>query len=100
MLAHQGTWAPRDAMAWCVWAAFATLAALEIIRPLKMLPILCIGDFLQSAVAHCGVPAMVTGCPGWFVGGEHCIRVHVGNIALQFRTLELCVRQLHLQAEG
>ncbi|HEY6618141.1 MAG TPA: hypothetical protein VIY68_01225 [Steroidobacteraceae bacterium] len=36
---HQGSWEPRDAIAWCVWAAFATLAGLGIFRPLKMLPI-------------------------------------------------------------
>jgi hypothetical protein len=40
ILTHQGTWDPYDAMAWCVWTAFATLAGLGIIRPLKMLPIL------------------------------------------------------------
>ena len=40
ILTHQGTWEPLDAMAWCIWTAFATLAALGIFRPLKMLPIL------------------------------------------------------------
>jgi hypothetical protein len=25
ILTHRGSWEPRDAMAWCVWAAFATL---------------------------------------------------------------------------
>jgi hypothetical protein len=39
ILTHQGPWEPMDAVAWCVWTAFATLAGLGIIRPLKMLPI-------------------------------------------------------------
>jgi hypothetical protein len=37
---HQGQWEPDNAIAWCVWAAFATLAGIGIIRPLKMVPIL------------------------------------------------------------
>jgi hypothetical protein len=44
---HQGPWEPRDAMAWCVWTAFATLAGLGIIRPLKMLPILLLEIFYK-----------------------------------------------------
>ena len=40
VLTHQGAWEPTNALAWCVWTAFATLAGLGIIRPLKMLPIL------------------------------------------------------------
>ena len=39
ILTHRGSWDPTDAVAWCVWTAFATLAGLGIIRPLKMLPI-------------------------------------------------------------
>src|ERR1700723_3026182 len=40
ILTHQGPCEPTNAVAGCVWAAFATLAGLGIIRPLKMLPIL------------------------------------------------------------
>jgi hypothetical protein len=40
VLTHRGAWEPTNALAWCVWTAFATLAGLGIIRPLKMLPIL------------------------------------------------------------
>jgi hypothetical protein len=40
ILTHKGLWQPDDAMAWCVWTAFATLAGLGIVRPMKMLPIL------------------------------------------------------------
>jgi hypothetical protein len=47
ILTHQGSWAPADAMVWCVWAAFATLAGLGIIRPLKMLPILLLEIFYK-----------------------------------------------------
>src|SRR5271155_3486436 len=46
-LAHKGSWEPRDAMVWCVWTAFATLAALGIVRPLKMLPILLLEIFYK-----------------------------------------------------
>jgi hypothetical protein len=47
ILTHQGQWNPADAIAWCVWTAFATLAALGIIRPLKMLPILLLEIFYK-----------------------------------------------------
>jgi hypothetical protein len=47
ILTHRGSWEPRDAMAWCVWAAFATLAGLGILRPLKMLPILLLEIFYK-----------------------------------------------------
>ena len=44
---HRGSWDPDDAIAWCVWTAFATLAALGIFRPLKMLPILLLEIFYK-----------------------------------------------------
>jgi hypothetical protein len=44
---HTGAWDPVRAMAWCVWAAFATLAGLGIVRPLKMLPILLLEVFYK-----------------------------------------------------
>src|SRR5271156_6541985 len=47
ILAHKGSWEPGDAMALCVWTAFATLAGLGIIRPLKMLPILLLEIFYK-----------------------------------------------------
>jgi hypothetical protein len=47
ILKHQGAWKPEVAMAWCVWTAFATLAGLGIIRPLKMLPILLLEIFYK-----------------------------------------------------
>jgi hypothetical protein len=47
ILTHRGSWEPDDAMAWCVWAAFATLAGLGIFRPLKMLPILLLEIFYK-----------------------------------------------------
>jgi hypothetical protein len=47
ILTHQGPWEPKDAMAWCVWTAFATLAGLGIIRSLKMLPILLLEIFYK-----------------------------------------------------
>jgi hypothetical protein len=47
VLTHQGVWNPADAIAWCVWTAFATLAGLGIVRPLKMLPILLLEIFYK-----------------------------------------------------
>jgi hypothetical protein len=47
ILSHWGSWDPRDAMAWCIWAGFATLAGLGIFRPLKMLPILLLEIFYK-----------------------------------------------------
>ncbi len=47
ILTHQGVWAPNDAIAWCVWTGFATLAGLGIVRPLKMLPILLLEIFYK-----------------------------------------------------
>ena len=47
VLTHQGAWETRDAIAWSVWTAFATLAGLGILRPLKMLPILLLEIFYK-----------------------------------------------------
>ncbi|HTB89274.1 MAG TPA: hypothetical protein VK743_15035 [Steroidobacteraceae bacterium] len=47
VLAHRGSWNPTDAMVWCVWSAFATLAGVGIFRPLKMLPILLLEIFYK-----------------------------------------------------
>jgi hypothetical protein len=47
ILTHQGSWEPVNAVVWCVWTAFATLAGLGIIRPLKMLPIVLLEIFYK-----------------------------------------------------
>ena len=47
IISHQGAWEPTEAIAWCVWAAFATLAGLGIVRPLKMLPIILLEIFYK-----------------------------------------------------
>ncbi len=47
ILTHRGAWEPKDAVAWCVWTAFATLAGLGIIRPLVMLPIILLEIFYK-----------------------------------------------------
>ena len=44
---YQGEWNPMDAVAWCVWAAFASLAGLGIFYPLKMIPILLVEVFYK-----------------------------------------------------
>jgi hypothetical protein len=47
ILTHKGPWEPINAVAWCIWTAFATLAGLGIIRPLKMLPIVLLEIFYK-----------------------------------------------------
>ena len=47
ILTHKAPWDPTDAVAWCVWTAFATLAGLGIVRPLKMLPIVLLEIFYK-----------------------------------------------------
>jgi len=47
VLSHRGSWDPQDAMVWCVWSAFATLAGIGIVRPLRMLPILLLEIFYK-----------------------------------------------------
>jgi hypothetical protein len=47
ILSHQGPWDPTDAVAWCVWTAFATLAGIGIIHPVKMLPIVLLEIFYK-----------------------------------------------------
>lgn len=48
ILRHQGAWDPTNAVAWCVWTAFATLAGLGVIRPLRMLPIMLLEIFYKT----------------------------------------------------
>ena len=45
---HRGAWESQDAVAWSVWTAFATLAGLGILRPLKMLPIILLEIFYKT----------------------------------------------------
>jgi hypothetical protein len=56
ILTHQGAWQPTDSVVWCVWTAFASLAGLGIVHPLKMLPILLLSivgeDALQGSSAE------------------------------------------------
>ena len=47
ILTHRGPWDPTDAVAWCVWTAFATLAGIGIIHPVKMLPIVLLEIFYK-----------------------------------------------------
>jgi hypothetical protein len=59
ILTHKGPWDPTNAVVWCVWTAFATLAGIGIIRPLKMLPIILLEIFYKCCGLslwriHCG----------------------------------------------
>jgi hypothetical protein len=48
ILAHQGPWDPFKALAFCVWAAYSTLAILGLMNPLKLLPIVLFEIFYKS----------------------------------------------------
>ena len=48
ILTHQGSWDYLQAVAYCVWAAYATLSVVGLIRPLKMLPIVLFEIFYKS----------------------------------------------------
>jgi hypothetical protein len=45
---HQGAWEVKEAMAWCVWGGFSTLAILGVFHPLKMIPILLLEIFYKT----------------------------------------------------
>ena len=47
ILAHTQNWNENEAVAWSVWAAFATLALLGIFRPVQMIPILLLEIFYK-----------------------------------------------------
>ena len=47
ILTHRGMWEPIDAIAWCVWTAFATLAGIGIVRPLKLLSVVLLEIFYK-----------------------------------------------------
>jgi hypothetical protein len=47
LLNHSGAWKPLDAMAFCVWAAYATLSVLGLFHPLKMLPLVVFQIFYK-----------------------------------------------------
>jgi len=47
ILTHRGAWEPKDAVVWCVWAAFASLAGLGIVRPLKLLSVVLLEIFYK-----------------------------------------------------
>jgi hypothetical protein len=39
IITYEGQWLPLDAVAFCVWASYATLSFLGILYPLRMLPL-------------------------------------------------------------
>lgn len=47
ILGHQGEWDSYEAMAWSVWAAFASLAFFGVLHPVRMIPILCLEVFYK-----------------------------------------------------
>src|SRR4051794_28173228 len=48
ILGHQGPWDHARAVAWCVWAAYPTMAVFGLAQPLRMLPIMVFMIFYKS----------------------------------------------------
>jgi len=91
ILAHHGPWDPTDAVARCVWTAFATLAGIGIIHPLKMLPIVLLEIFYKVLwLILVAYPLWSKGVVG-FASGRHRFGVLVGAIAHRAGAVELCV---------
>jgi hypothetical protein len=48
ILSHQGPWDHVRAVAWCVWAAYTSLAVFGLINPLRWLPIVIFMIFYKT----------------------------------------------------
>jgi hypothetical protein len=48
IISHEGPWDRFAALAFCVWAAYPTLAVLGLIHPLKMIPLMLFTIFYKS----------------------------------------------------
>lgn len=48
IITHQGPWDYVRAVAFCVWAAYSTMAVLGLIHPLKMLPMMMFQMFYKA----------------------------------------------------
>jgi hypothetical protein len=48
IVSADGSWEPREAAAWTMWAGFSLLALLGIVNPLKMLPLVLLEIFYKA----------------------------------------------------
>ena len=62
ILTHEGPWDRFRALAFCVWAAYPTLAILGVLHPLRMLPILLFTVFYK------GLWLLIVAYPLWRAG--------------------------------
>jgi hypothetical protein len=62
ILTFDGTWEPRAAAAWSVWAAYSLLALLGLRHPLRMLPIILL------EIVYKGIWLVVVAFPLWSAG--------------------------------
>ena len=100
VLTHEGPWDPANAVAWCVWTAFATLAGIGIIRPVKMLPIVLLEIFYKVQwLILVAYPTVVQGHVGGFTRGRNHLAVLVGDIAHRRCAVGIRVCELFLQTQ-
>lgn len=59
---HQGPWEPVRAVAFCVWAAYSTMAVLGLFHPLKMLPL------MMFMMAYKAIWLIIVAWPLWSAG--------------------------------
>jgi hypothetical protein len=62
LVTHEGPWNHFTALAFCVWAAYPTLAVLGLLHPLRMLPI------MLFAIAYKALWLIVVAYPLWRAG--------------------------------
>ena len=62
IIKHEGPWDPTRAVAWCCWAAYATLSLLGVFHTLRMLPIMLFMIFYKS------LWLIVVAYPLWIAG--------------------------------
>ncbi len=62
IITHEGPWDRFKAMAFCVWAAYPTLAVFGLINPLRWLPI------MLFTVAYKGLWLLIVAYPLWRAG--------------------------------
>jgi hypothetical protein len=83
ILTHEGPWDPVRAVAICVWASYPALAALGLMHPLRMLPL------MLFTVMYKGVWLAFVAFPLWRAG--QLWGTPTGEIAASFAALPMLI---------